>query len=347
MTHNTTAPPGPVMIDVTGTELAPDDRARLRHPATGGVILFARNVGVPEQVRALVSAIRAERPGLLIAVDQEGGRVRRLREGFTDIPPMRELGHIYDYDRNKACELAHATGELLGLELRSVDIDFSFTPVLDRDIDVSDVIGDRAFHHDPEVIAQLAGELIRGLEAAGIAAVGKHFPGHGAVASDSHHTLPVDDRSLSEIENQDLEAFRPVLADLGAIMPAHVLYPQVDAQPAGFSRVWLQDILRRELRFRGAILSDDLAMAGAEIAGTPAQRARAAREAGCDMVLVCNAPAQADAVLEAEGGYPLSEDARRRLERLRARNLTPNRHRLPTLQARLRHWIQATRATSA
>ncbi|MGM0553900.1 MAG: beta-N-acetylhexosaminidase [Pseudomonadota bacterium] len=335
------------MIDVAGTELDPDDRRRLRHPATGGVILFARNAGTPEQVRALVAAIRAERPGLLIAVDQEGGRVRRLREGFTEIPPMRELGHVYDYDRNKACELAHVTGELLGLELRSVDIDFSFTPVLDRDVDVSDVIGDRAFHHDPAVIAQLAGELIRGLADAGVSAVGKHFPGHGAVASDSHHALPVDDRPLSEIEDLDLEAFRPVLADLGAIMPAHVLYPQVDSRAAGFSRVWLQVILRRELRFRGAILSDDLAMAGAEAAGTPAQRARAAREAGCDMVLVCNAPDQADAILEAEAQRPLSDDARRRLERLRVRPMTPDRHRLPTLQARLRHWIQAARAASA
>ncbi|WP_024327359.1 beta-N-acetylhexosaminidase [Thioalkalivibrio sp. AKL19] len=347
MSENTPLPLGPVMLDVTGLELTPEDRERLRHPATGGVILFARNVGAPEQVAALVAAIRAERPGILIAVDQEGGRVQRLREGFTAIPPMRQLGHVYDLDRNKACELARATGELLGRELRSVDIDFSFAPVLDRDLEISEVIGDRAFHHDPDVIARLAAELIRGLGAAGMAAVGKHFPGHGAVAADSHVALPVDDRPLSEIENQDLEAFRPVLGDLEGVMPAHVVYPQVDAQPAGFSRVWLQDILRRELRYRGAILSDDLAMVGAEKVGDPAERATAARAAGCDMVLICNQPEQADTILSAQAGQPLSPEARRRLERLRARPVEADRHRITALRAQLAHWLQASQLAIA
>ncbi|WP_018951442.1 MULTISPECIES: beta-N-acetylhexosaminidase [unclassified Thioalkalivibrio] len=347
MSKNDPLPLGPVMLDVAGTELTPEDRERLRHPATGGVILFARNVGTAEQVSALVAAIRAERPGILIAVDQEGGRVQRLRDGFTAIPPMRQLGHVHDYDRNKACELAHATGELLGRELRSVDIDFSFTPVLDRDLDISEIIGDRAFHYDPDVIARLAGELIRGLSAAGMAAVGKHFPGHGAVAADSHVALPVDDRPLSEIENQDLEAFRPVLGDLEAIMPAHVVYPQVDEHPAGFSRVWLQDILRRELRYRGAILSDDLAMAGAEGIGGPAERAAAARAAGCDMVLICNQPEQADIILAAQADQPLSPESRRRLERLRARPVEPDPQGLVALRARLARWTQASQIATA
>ena len=347
MSDNKPLPLGPVMLDITGMELTPQDRERLRHPATGGVILFARNVGTPDQVAALVAAIRAERPGILIAVDQEGGRVQRLRDGFTAIPAMRQLGHVYDVDRNKACELARATGELLGRELRGVDIDFSFAPVLDRDLEISEVIGDRAFHHDPDVIARLAGELIRGLGAAGMAAVGKHFPGHGAVAADSHVDLPVDDRPLSEIENQDLEAFRPVLGDLEGIMPAHVVYPQVDEQPAGFSRVWLQDILRRELRYRGAIFSDDLAMAGAEGVGGPAERAAAARAAGCDMVLICNQPEQADAILAAQADQPLSADALRRLERLRARPLETDKQRLVGLRAQLANWIQASQLATA
>lgn len=347
MPQNDPLPPGPVMLDVAGAELTPEDRERLRHPATGGVILFARNAGTPEQIRALVADIRAVRPGLLVAVDQEGGRVQRLRDGFTAIPPMRQLGQVYDYDRNKACELARATGELLARELRDMDIDFSFTPVLDRDLEISDVIGDRAFHHDPDVIARLAGELIRGLSSAGMAAVGKHFPGHGGVAADSHVTLPVDERPLSEIENQDLEAFRPVLADLEGIMPAHVLYPQVDTQPAGFSRIWLQDILRRELRYRGAILSDDLAMAGAEGTGGPAERAAAARAAGCDMILICNQPEQADAILAAQADEPLSPESRRRLERLRARPVTADPQRLPALRAQLSRWIQGSRIATA
>ncbi|WP_018882089.1 MULTISPECIES: beta-N-acetylhexosaminidase [unclassified Thioalkalivibrio] len=347
MSQNDPLPLGPVMLDVAGIELTPEDRERLRHPATGGVILFARNAGTPTQIQALVAAIRAERPGILIAVDQEGGRVQRLREGFTAIPPMRQLGHVYDYDRNKACELAHATGELLARELRALDIDFSFTPVLDRDLEISDVIGDRAFHYDPDVIARLAGELIRGLAAAGMAAVGKHFPGHGAVKADSHVALPVDDRPLSEIENQDLEAFRPVLGDLEGIMPAHVLYPQVDGYPAGFSRVWLQDILRRELRYRGAILSDDLAMAGAEGIGDPAERAAAARAAGCDMVLICNEPEQADRILEAQVDQPLSAESARRLERLRARPVDADPNRLPALRAQLDRWLRASQLATA
>lgn len=343
MPTGTALPLGPVMLDVTATELTPADRERLRHPATGGVILFGRNVGEPKQVQSLVADIRTERPGILVAVDQEGGRVQRLREGFTAIPPMRELGHVYDVDPHKACELARATGEILAREIRSVDIDFSFAPVLDRDLGISTVIGDRAFHHDPEVIARLAGELIRGFSAAGVGTVGKHFPGHGAVAADSHVATPVDPRPLAEIEQDDLEAFRPVLAALEGVMPAHVVYSQVDPQPAGFSRIWLRDILRGELRFRGAILSDDLAMTAATGAGTPAERAVAARNAGCDMVLLCNAPEQLDALLHAQSDPGLDAAALRRLERLRGGSANTNPQRLEALRAQLQPWFASTR----
>jgi len=291
--------PGAVMLDVAGLRLGPEEKERLRHPATGGVILFARNFESPRQLRALTAEIRAQRPGLLIAVDHEGGRVQRFQEGFTRIPPMRLLGQRWEADAGAAGALAEAIGYVIAIELRAHGVDFSFAPVLDVDFGSSSVIGDRAFSEEPTVIASLAGAFVAGLSAGGAASVGKHFPGHGYVKADSHVDVPVDTRNLSDIEETDLYPYRGLIAQgLSAVMPAHVIYPQVDSKPAGFSRVWLQDILRGLLKFDGMIFSDDLSMEGASGAGGPAGRAIAAVEAGCDMVLVCNAPDAAVEVLE-------------------------------------------------
>jgi len=290
---------GPIMLDVQGTELDADDVRRLQHPLVGGVILFARNYRSPEQLKALTSAIHAVRqPPLLIAVDHEGGRVQRFREGFTRIPPMREFGKIWDSNPKRARELAEEAGWVLAAELRAHGIDFSFAPVLDIDYGNSSVIGDRAFHRNPKAIADLAHALVNGLKKGGMAAVGKHFPGHGFVAADSHVAIPVDERRPGQIDLDDLEPFRRMInLGLQAIMPAHVIYPKVDPNPAGFSKVWLQDVLRQQLEFNGVIFSDDLAMEGAGVAGGVTQRAEAALRAGCDMVLLCNRPDLADELL--------------------------------------------------
>lgn len=308
--------PGPVMLDVSGLVLTAEDRLRLRHPQTGGVILFARNFASREQVCELVHSIRGERAGLLVAVDQEGGRVQRFREGFVDLPPMRRLGTLWDSDRAAALAAAGAVGRVIAAELASCGVDLSFTPVLDVDHGPSTVIGDRAFHSDPVAIAELAGALVRGLVEGGMQGVGKHYPGHGHVAADSHTDVPVDDRPLHAIEACDLIPFaRLVAKGLGGIMPAHVIYPQVDARTAGFSPVWLRDILRGKLGFDGMIFSDDLGMAGAADAGGVVDRAHAALAAGCDMVLLCNDPAGADRLL-AEFDAPRDPDAVRRHQRM-------------------------------
>ena len=287
------------MLDVGGVGLTDADRARLDHPLCGGVILFARNYQSPEQIAALSAEIHALRtPPLLIAVDHEGGRVQRFRDGFTPIPPMRALGRLHDAHPHQATRLAEEIGRVIGEELRSCGVDFSFTPVLDVDHGPSTVIGNRAFHADPVVITALARALIRGLRRAGVAAVGKHFPGHGFIAADSHSEVPVDERSFEEIEACDLQPFaRLAAAGLAAIMPSHVVYPQVDPRPAGFSPVWIKDVLRERLRFDGAVLSDDLSMAGAAVAGGVVERVQQALAAGCDMALVCNSPEAADEVL--------------------------------------------------
>jgi beta-N-acetylhexosaminidase len=290
---------GPVVIDVVGTELAADDVRRLRHPLTGGVILFARNYKSPDQLAALTAAIHALRtPPLVISVDHEGGRVQRFREGFTSIPPMRVLGEAWDKNAQNARRLAHDAGFVLAAELRAHGVDMTYAPVLDLDYGESSVIGDRAFHADPLIVAELARALVHGLRQGGMSAVGKHFPGHGHVKADSHREVPVDDRSYADIELADLVPFeRLVGAGLGGVMPAHVIYPQVDAHPAGYSRVWLKNILREQMRFDGLIFSDDLSMEGASVAGGVVQRAEAALGAGCDMVLLCNQPAAADELL--------------------------------------------------
>jgi len=292
-------PLGPVFLDVAGQSLDQADRARLLHPMTGGVIFFARNFDSPEQIRALALEIRALRsPRLLIAVDHEGGRVQRFRSGFTRIAPMAELGRRWEGDPARACAEAEAVGALIGMELAASAVDFSFTPVLDLHYGPSAVIGDRAFHRQPQAVAELAAALMCGLRRAGVAAVGKHFPGHGYAAEDSHVAIPVDDRALAQIEAQDIVPFRNLIAQgLPAVMPAHVIYPQVDPRPAGFSSVWLQDILRGRLGFGGTIFSDDLSMEGASVAGDALGRAQAALGAGCDMALVCNRPEAAEQIL--------------------------------------------------
>ncbi|MFM2397238.1 MAG: hypothetical protein RLZZ144_488 [Pseudomonadota bacterium] len=290
---------GPVMLDVVGTSLTSEDEARLRHPLVGGVILFARNYESPSQLAALTASIRALRsPHLLISVDHEGGRVQRFRTGFTKIPPMRELGKIWDKNPKRAKHLAQQTGYVLAAELRACDVDFSFTPVLDMDYGASGVIGDRAFHSDPQAIAELAHSLLLGLKQGGMPTVGKHFPGHGFVKADSHLEIPLDERSYTDIEMADLIPFRQMVNfGLTAVMPAHVIYPNIDPNPAGFSPYWLKEVLRGELNFEGCIFSDDLSMEGATVAGGIVQRASAALNAGCDMVLVCNKPASADELL--------------------------------------------------
>jgi beta-N-acetylhexosaminidase len=287
------------MLDVAGTELTREERVRLEHPLAGGVVLFSRNYASPEQLVQLTGEIHALRhPGLIIAVDQEGGRVQRFRDGFTVIPPMRELGRIWDDNPVRGRHLAHEAGFVLAAELRAHLVDLTLAPVLDVDHGASGVIGNRALHSDPHAIAELARALTQGFRQAGMSAVGKHFPGHGHVRADSHQEVPIDDRAWSDIEAADLLPFRRLInAGLGGVMPAHVIYSRVDARPAGFSEVWLKRVLRGELGFEGAVFSDDLSMEGASVAGGIVGRAEAALAAGCDMVLVCNNPAAVDELM--------------------------------------------------
>jgi beta-N-acetylhexosaminidase len=290
---------GPLMLDVAGPELSAGERERIAHPLVGGVILFARNYAAPEQLGALTAAIRGLRdPPPLIGVDHEGGRVQRFRSGFEELPPMRTLGEQWDRSVVAAAAEARRIGARIAAELGAYGVDFSFTPVLDLDYGRSAVIGDRAFHRNPNAVAHLASELCSGLRQGGMAAVGKHFPGHGFVNADSHAEIPVDSRSFAAIEKADLIPFAALVRqDIEAIMLAHVVYPEVDAAPAGFSRVWVQEVLRGRLGFGGLVFSDDLSMAGAQGAGDIVARAEAAHAAGCDMVLVCNDPASTDVLL--------------------------------------------------
>ncbi len=305
-------PLGPLMIDIEALELSSLDRERLCHPLVGGIILFARNYQSREQLSHLTAEIRLLRsPPLLIAIDHEGGRVQRCREGFARLPAMRRLGELWERSPENAVITARELGYVLAVELRACGVDFSFTPVLDLDWGRSAVIGDRSFHADPQVVTQLAGALIEGLHAAGMGACGKHFPGHGWVEADSHVAIPVDNRSLAELA-PDLEPYRHLT--LNAVMPAHVIYPQIDARPAGFSPVWIKK-LREEFAFDGVVFSDDLSMEGASIAGDIAGRATAAWNAGCDMLLVCNSPSAVGELLAHWQPAP-DPERRRRIEAL-------------------------------
>lgn len=310
---------GPVMLDIEGSALSAADRELLVHPNVGGVILFARNYESPEQLRRLTAEIHdLRRPELVIAVDQEGGRVQRFRTGFTPLPAAHLLGRHYELERDRALQLAETCGWLMAAELRAAGVDLSFAPVLDLDHGLSEVIGDRAFHRDPEVVARLAGRFAAGMRHAGMTPVGKHFPGHGGVIADSHHALPEDRRPYADLLD-DMRPYDVLVAEgLAGVMAAHVVYTRLDRMPAGFSRWWLGTELRIRLRFQGAIFSDDLSMAGAAFAGSPQDRARLALDAGCDVLLVCNDRPAAIAIVEALGDWcePASQ---LRLARLRGR----------------------------
>jgi beta-N-acetylhexosaminidase len=306
-----------VVVDVLGPVLTDEDRERIRHPAAGAVILFARNYENPEQLSALTADIERQRePALPVCVDHEGGRVQRFKEGFTAIPPMRTLGKQWDRDREKGRELATSIGYIIASELGAHGVDFSFAPVLDLDYGGSSVIGDRALHFDPTAVGALGACLVKGLAQGGVGAVGKHFPGHGYAEADSHVAVPRDDRTFKEIARKDILPYKAVIeAGLAGVMPAHVIYPQVDPQPAGYSAHWLQEVLRKQLGFQGIVFSDDLSMEGAAVAGGPPERARAAIAAGCDMVLLCNNPAGLDALLQSLGEVQLANPER--LDRMR------------------------------
>ena len=315
---------GPVMLDLAGPRVTSEEKEILRHPSVGGVILFARNFESSAQLKALTAEIRALRsPALLVAVDHEGGRVQRFRDGFAAIPAPRTLGELWDRNAAAAAAEAQRIGSRIAAELGAHGIDFSFTPVLDLDYGHSAVIGDRALHRNPNAVAHLACALCRGLREDGMAAVGKHFPGHGFVGADSHAEVPIDRRPLTVIERADLVPFG-ALVRLGieGIMPAHVVFPAVDDAPAGFSRIWLQDVLRARLGFDGLIFSDDLSMAGAQGPGDIVARAEAACAAGCDMVLVCNDPAAAEALLSRWRPGP-QPDLARRASRMARRAAAP------------------------
>ena len=301
---------GPVMLDIDGVSLTPADRDLLREPAVGGVILFTRNYESAEQIADLVADIRALRsPALLIAVDHEGGRVQRFREGFTAIPPMRRIGREYDRDAESGLAAARDAGWIIGSELRAAGIDLCFAPCLDLDWGVSEIIGNRAFHGKADVVAELAAALSNGLRSAGMAAVGKHFPGHGAVLADSHLKLPVDRREYGLLLD-DMRPYERLIGNgaITGVMLAHIVYEQLDAQPAGFSEYWIQRELRSRLGFGGAVFCDDLSMKATRDYGSMAERAQRALEAGCDMVLVCNDRDAAQQAVEALNEYsnPLS-----------------------------------------
>ena len=301
--------PGPIVLDVIGYKLTAADKKRILNPLTGGVILFGRNFESRRQLMKLTKAIHDLRSDVLISIDHEGGRVQRCRtDGFTHLPAMRRLSEIWSgvdqketsaaYHALVAMNAATAVGYILASELRACGVDFSFTPVLDLDYGRSQVIGDRSFGREPEIVAALSKSLNHGLLMAGMKSCGKHFPGHGWAEADSHVAIPVDERSLTNILKQDAQPYLDLGIALDSVMPAHVIYSQVDKYPAGFSKVWLQDILRTQIGFKGVIFSDDLSMEGASVAGSVVKGAELALNAGCDSVLICNRPDLADQLLE-------------------------------------------------
>lgn len=305
---------GALMLDIAGTTLTQEDIELLSAPQVGGVILFGRNIESPAQVRALTDHMRQVRPDILIAVDQEGGRVQRLRQGFTLLPAMGKFGELYTSDSLRAQELAEKCGWLMATEVLAVGIDFSFAPVLDLN-GISDVIGDRSFAQNIQDIIPLASAFLKGMKRAGMASTGKHFPGHGSVKADSHVAAAIDTRSYAEIQQKDMQTFIQLQPQLDALMPAHVIYSQVDPNPAGFSEFWIQKVLRQELGFDGVLFSDDLSMQAACVAGDADARIQAALKAGCDMGLVCNDRAAQCIALEGIKDLPLPNQ--QRLERMR------------------------------
>lgn len=307
---------GALMLDIAGTELTQEDIELLKAPQVGGMILFGRNIESPEQVRALTDHMRQIRPDILIAVDQEGGRVQRLKQGFTLLPAMGKFGELYLSEPEKALELADQCGWLMATEVLAVGIDFSFAPVLDLN-DVSDVIGDRGFAKNMQNIIPLASAFLKGMKRAGMASTGKHFPGHGSVKADSHVAAAIDHRSYDEIYQKDMQSFIQLQPQLDALMPAHVIYEQVDPNPAGFSPYWIQKVLREQLQFDGVLFSDDLSMQAACVAGGADARIQAALNAGCDMGLVCNSRESACVALD--GIQNLALPNQERLERMRGK----------------------------
>jgi beta-N-acetylhexosaminidase len=315
---------GPLMVDIAGTELNADDVAVLSHPLVGSVLLFTRNYRDPAQVAALTAAIRAVRtPHLLVAVDHEGGRVQRFRDGFTRLPAMRLLGRRFDEDKREALALAQSVGWLMAAELRAVGVDFSFAPCVDLDYGVSEIIGDRAYHSDPDSVAALAVATLTGMREAGMPAIAKHFPGHGAVVADSHTALPVDRRGFADLE-ADIRPYRPLIDNnVAGIMAAHVVFPAVDALPASLSQRWINGVLRGDLGFHGCVFADDLSMAGAAAFGGPIARAELAIAAGCDVLPICNDRHSVELVLQALGPDVSSAASQARLVRMRARGEVP------------------------
>ena len=307
---------GALMLDIAGTELTQEDIELLKAPQVGGMILFGRNIESPEQVRALTDHMRQIRPDILIAVDQEGGRVQRLKQGFTLLPAMGKFGELYLSEPEKALELADQCGWLMATEVLAVGIDFSFAPVLDLN-DVRDVIGDRGFAKNMQDIIPLASAFLKGMKRAGMASTGKHFPGHGSVKADSHVAAAIDHRSYDEIYQKDMQSFIQLQPQLDALMPAHVIYEQVDPNPAGFSPYWIQKVLREQLQFDGVLFSDDLSMQAACVAGGADARIQAALNAGCDMGLVCNSRESACVALD--GIQNLALPNQERLERMRGK----------------------------
>lgn len=289
---------GRLMLDLQGPTLSPAEAQLLRNPDVGGVILFSRNLTSRDQLIDLVADVRKAAPQLLIAVDQEGGRVQRFRDGFTPLPAMQVLGDMTADQPDKGLALARDVGWLMAAEIIACGLDISFAPVLDIDRCTSTIIGDRAFADQPQLVIEVARAFIAGMGEAGMRATGKHFPGHGGIAADSHLEAPVDTRTFDQLKNRDMQPFIQLSEQLGGIMPAHITYPEVDSLPVGFSAFWLQQVLRRQLGFQGVIFSDDLSMKGADIAGSYADKARLALSAGCDMILVCNNPQGAREVLE-------------------------------------------------
>jgi beta-N-acetylhexosaminidase len=323
---------GPLMVDIAGTELSVEDTRVLAHPMVGSVLLFTRNYTDPRQIAALTAAIRALRsPHLLIAVDHEGGRVQRFREGFTRLPAARLLGRQYDEDRRDGLALAQSVGWLMASELRAVGVDFSFAPCVDLDYGVSEIIGDRAFHSDPDAVAALAVATLSGMREAGMAAVAKHFPGHGAVVADSHVALPVDRREFADLE-ADIRPYRPLIDNnVPGILAAHVVFPAIDTLPASLSKRWITGVLRGELGFHGCVFADDLSMAGAVAFGNVVERAELAIAAGCDVLPICNDRHSVELALDRLGADAVSAASQARLVRMRARGEAPadlheNRH---------------------